>query len=94
MGSSWKGGGTLYNQFMDAFVAYADSSDIFRYVYIIDDLKVINSASKKPGMISFPAYNSFLVSDQLEKNFINAKEKMTSGDFKEEFQDEMDSITI
>ena len=94
MGSSWKGGGTLYNQFIDAFVAYADSSDIFRYVYIIDDLKVINSASKKPGMISFPAYNSFLVSDQLEKNFINAKEKLTSGDFKEEFEDEMDTITI
>jgi hypothetical protein len=55
---------------------------------------VINSASKKPGMISFPAYNSFLVSDQLEKNFINAKEKLTSGDFKEEFEDEMDTITI
>lgn len=94
MGSAWKGGGTLYNQFIDAFVAYADSSDIFRYVYIVDDLKVLNSASKKPGMISFPAYNSFLVSDQLEKNFYNAKEKMTSGDFKEEFEDEMDSITI
>ena len=94
MGSAWKGGGTLHNQFIDAFVAYADSSDIFRYVYIVDDLKVLNSASKKPGMISFPAYNSFLVSDQLEKNFINAKEKLTSGDFKEEFEDEMDTITI
>ena len=37
---------------------------------------------------------SIIVSEQLEKNFYSIKEKMTSGDFKEEFEDEMDSITI
>lgn len=94
MGAAWKGGGMLHSKFIDAFVDYAVSSDIFRYIYVVDDLKVRNSASKKPGMISFPTYNSFLVSDQLEKNFHNAKEKLTSGAFKEEFEDETDTITI
>ena len=61
---------------------------------MIKDLKVRDASSKKPGLISFPTYNSFLVSEQLEKNFYSIKEKMTSGDFKEEFEDEMDSITI
>jgi hypothetical protein len=94
VGQAWKGERTLHNNFIDAFVGYASFSEKFRYVYSIDDLKVRDVASKKSGMISFPTYNSFLVSEQLEKNFYNAKEKMTSGDFKEEFEDEMDSITI
>ena len=94
VGQAWKGGKTLYNNFIDAFVGYASDFEKFPFISMIKDLKVRDASSKKPGLISFPTYNSFLVSEQLEKNFYNAKEKMTSGDFKEEFEDEMDSITI
>ena len=94
IGQAWKGGKNLYNNFIDAFVGYASNFEKFPFISVIGDLKVRDASSKKPGMISFPTYNSFLVSEQLEKNFYNAKEKMTSGDFKEEFEDEMDSITI
>lgn len=94
MGQAWKGGKTLHNNFIDAFVEYASYFEKFPSISIIKDLKVRDAASKKPGLINFPTYNSFLVSEQLEKNFYNAKEKMTSGDFREEFEDEMDAITI
>ena len=94
VGQAWKGGKTLYNNFIDAFVGYASDFEKFPFISMIKDLKVRDASSKKPGLISFPTYNSFLVSEQLEKNFYNAKEKMTSGDFKEEFEDEMDTITI
>jgi len=94
VGQAWKAGNSLYNNFIDAFVGYASHFEKFPFISMIGDLKVRDASSKKPGMISFPTYNSFLVSEQLEKNFYNAKEKMTSGDFKEEFQDGMDSITI
>ena len=94
IGQAWKAGNSLYNNFIDAFVEYASHFEQFPFISIIKDLKVRDASSKKPGLISFPIYNSFLVSEQLEKNFYNAKEKMTSGDFKEEFEDGMDSITI
>ena len=94
VGQAWKGGRNLYNSFIDAFVGYASDFEKFPFISMIKDLKVRDASSKKPGLISFPTYNSFLVSEQLEKNFYSIKEKMTSGDFKEEFEDEMDSITI
>jgi hypothetical protein len=94
IGQAWKGGKPLHNNFIDAFVGYASYFEKFPFISIIKDLKVRDASSKKPGLISFPTYNSFLVSEQLEKNFYNAKEKMTSGDFKEEFEEEMDTITI
>ena len=94
IGQAWNGGKILYNNFIDAFVGYASYFEKFMSISMIKDLKVRDAGSKKPGLISFPTFNSFLVSEQLEKNFYNAKEKMTSGDFREEFEDEMDSITI
>lgn len=94
IGQAWNGGKILYNNFIDAFVGYASYFEKFMSISMIKDLKVRDTGSKKPGLISFPTFNSFLVSEQLEKNFYNAKERMTSGDFREEFEDEMDSISI
>jgi hypothetical protein len=94
IGDSWSSGKDLHKSFLDAFLKYCTYSDKFSYLSIIKDLKVKDAASKKPGIIAFPDLNPFLTSEQLEKNFYNAKEKMTSPEFREEFEDETGTLEI
>jgi len=42
----------------------------------------------------FPAYNPFLAAKTLNKCFTNIEEKMTTGGFGEEFEEETEAMTV
>lgn len=88
VGQGYKGPNKLYNNFLDALLSWLSYSEISLTTMVLKDLIIKNVSQVKPGGIAFPAYNPFMTSEMLETYFTNIREKMTSGGFKEEFEDE------
>lgn len=94
VGQAYKGPNTLHNNFLDAFQSWLSHNEESLTTIILKDLTVRNSSQIEPGGTMFPAYNPFLTSEMLETCFTNIKEKMTSGGFREEFDDEKEGMNI
>ena len=94
VGQAYKGRNNLFNNFLDAFQSWLSDSELSLTTIVLKDLIIRNVSQVEPGGVIFPAYNPFMAAKMLEKCFTNVKEKMTTGGFEEEFDDESEAITI
>jgi len=94
MGQAYKGPNNLYNNFLDAFQSWLSHNELSLTTIVLKDLTIRNVSQVDPGGVIFPAYNPFMAAKMLNKCFTNIEEKMTSGGFEEEFNDETEAMTI
>lgn len=94
MGQAYKGPSTLYNNFLDAFQSWLSYNEISLTTMVLKDLTIRNVSQVETGGVMFPAYNPFMASKMLNKCFTNIEEKMTTGGFEEEFNDETEAMTV
>ena len=94
MGQAYKGPNTLYNNFLDAFQSWLSHNEISLTTIVLKDLTIRNVSQVEQGGVMFPAYNPFLASKMLNKCFTDIEEKMTTGEFEQEFKDESEAMTI
>jgi hypothetical protein len=94
MGQAYKGPNNLYNNFLDAFQSWLSHNELSLTTIVLKDLTIRNVSQVEPGGVIFPAYNPFMAAKMLNKCFTNVEEKMTSGGFEEEFNDETEAMTI
>ena len=94
MGQAYKGPNTLYNNFLDAFQSWLSHNEISLTTIVLKDLTIRNVSQVEQGGVMFPAYNPFLASKMLNKCFTNIEEKMTTGGFEDEFEDETEAMTV
>lgn len=94
VGEAYKGPNTLHNNFLDAFSSWLSHNELSLNTIILKDLTIKDVRNVEAGGSMFPAYNPFLASEMLESCFTNIKEKMTSGEFREDFDEEREGMII
>lgn len=94
VGQAYKGPNTLHNNFLDAFQSWLSHNEESLTTIILKDLTVRNPSQIEPGGTMFPAYNPFMAAKMLNKCFTNIEEKMTTGGFEDEFEEETEAMNI
>jgi hypothetical protein len=94
VGQAYKGPNTLHNNFLDAFQSWLSHNEESLTTIVLKDLTVRNVSQVEQGGVMFPAYNPFMAAKMLNKCFTNIEEKMTTGGFGEEFEEETQAMTV
>ena len=94
VGQAYKGPNTLHDNFLDAFQSWLSHNEESLTTIILKDLTVRNPSQIEPGGTMFPAYNPFMAAKMLNKCFTNIEEKMTTGGFEDEFEEETEAMNI
>jgi hypothetical protein len=90
IGEAYKGRNMLYDNFLDALMSNLMNKEEIKFYQVYRDLEVKNPSGRKPSILSFPGYNPFTATAELEKIFSNIRQKMLGDNeyFDEEYVEE------